>query len=231
MSDLDRWWGEAKNIWENWRRQLAQLTPGPSVSADQLRAADALTRWQAVRALANRPHPDLLPELIQLCGDEDEMVRDAAVDALVSWGPAISLEPARQALVASPAPRAVIALLRLLARLPDAANRAAIVPWLQAEQAEVRAAAFMALAALCDDEDLPQLQAALAEDDIRVQRAILATLCAPEAGPLAAQAASSSDPILRQRASQAQPRIQRQLEAKRKAETRAQKQQPPENGE
>jgi len=226
MSDLERWREEMKNVWETWRRQLARLTAGPGVSAEQLRAADALTRWRAVHALANHPNPGLLPELIQLCGDADELVRAAAVDTLISWGPAVSLESARQALAAAPAPAAAISLLTLLARLPDAANRAAILPWLQADEGEIRAAAFMALAALCDDEDLPRLQAALAEGDIRVQRAIMATLCAPEAGPLAAKAAAASDPILRQRADQARPRIQHHLTAKRKAEARAQKQQP-----
>ncbi len=225
MSGLDRWLAEAKNVWETWRLQFARLTPGSNGISDQLHAADALNRWRGVRALIERPNPGLLPELLQLCGDEDELVRGAAVDALVSWGPGMVLEPARQALSAQPGRESAVSLLILLARLPDAANRAAIEPWLQADEPEMRAAAFMALAALCDDADLPRLQAALAEDDILVQRAIMAALCAPEAGSLAEEATAASDPILRQRAAQARPRIQRQLEAKRKAEARTQKSQ------
>ena len=233
MSGLDRWLERAKSLWEDGRVQLVRLIPGPKITPEQLQSTDALTRWRAVRALAHHPNPGLLSGLIQLCGDEDEMVRAAAVDTMVSWGPTVVLEPARQALIAAPDPPSVSALLTLLARLPDPANRAAIEPWLQADEPEVRATAFMALAALCDDEDLPQLQTALAEGDIRMQRAIMATLCAPEAGPLVAKAALASDPIQRQRAGQAGPRIQRHLEAKRKAEARAQKAQltPPDDAD
>ena len=224
MSGPDRWLEQAKSLWEDWRVRLVRLTPGPKITPEQLQSADALARWRAVRALAGRPAPDLLPELIRLAGDEDELVRDAAVDALASWGPTVVLEPVREALAAQPDPTTAASQLVLLARLPDATHRAVLQPCLEADEPEVRAAAFMALAALCDDADLPLLEDALAEGDIRVQRAIMAMLCAPEAGPLAAKAASATDPILRQRAGQAGPRIQRHLEAKRKAEARAQKQ-------
>jgi len=223
MSDLDRWLGSAQTTWRRWRRRMSHLAPGPKVTREQLQAEDALTRWRAVRALARRPHPELLPALLTLSDDPDEMVRDEVVNVLVSWGPETTLEPVHRALAVKPAPLSAAALLTILARLPDPANRGVIQPWLEDEDVHVRAAAFMALAALCDDDDLPRLEEALAEDDVRVQRAIMTTLCASEAGPLAETAARATDPILRQRAAQAQPRIQRQLEARRKAEERAQK--------
>jgi len=225
MSGPDRWMEQAKSVWESWRVHLVRLTPGPKVTPEQLQSSDALARWRAVRALTGRPAPDLLPELIRLAGDEDELVRAAAVDTLVSWGPAVVLVPVREALAAQPAPAVAVSLLGILARLPDSTHRAVIQPWLDADEPEVRAGAFMALAALCDDADLPLLEDALAEEDIRVQRAIMATLCAPEAGPLAAKAATTSDPIQRQRAVQAGPRIQRHLEAQRQADARAKKKQ------
>jgi hypothetical protein len=62
---------------------------------------------------------------------------------------------------------------------------------------------------------------ALEKEDVRVQRALMTTLCAPEAASLAIRCENSSDPILRQRAIQALPRIQRNLEAKQEAETKA----------
>jgi HEAT repeat protein len=229
MSDLDRWLDTARNTLQQWKTQLARFAPGPAVSAEQLTSEDASTRWRAVRDLKGHPNAELLPRLVQLSDDPDEMVRAAVVETLASWGPAAVLEPVRLALAAHPTSASATVLLEILARLPDPANRAAVQPWLDDEDVDVRSAALMALAALCDDDDLPQLEKALADEDIRVQRAVMTTLCAPSAGPLAARAASAADPILKQRAVQAAPRIQRHLDAKRKAEERAQKKQAKQN--
>ncbi len=225
MSDLDRWLETAKSTLQQWRVQLNRLAPGPAVDPEQLSSEDPSTRWRAVRRLQGHPNPQLLPRLIALSNDPDELVRAAVVQTLVSWGPNIVLAPVQKALADHPQPASAAALLEVLAHLPDVANRPVVVPWLTDEDVAVRAAAYMALAALCNDTDLPRLQQALAEDDLPVRQAIMAALCAPEAGPLAAKAASSSDPILNQRAVQAAYRIQRNLDAKRKAEQRAQKKQ------
>jgi HEAT repeat protein len=219
MSGLDRWLEEARNRWDALRVQLTRLAP-PPVAPEQLADDDPARRWRAVHALVGHPRVDLLPQLLQLAGDDDPMMRAAAVDALVSWGPAIVLEPVREALAQTPAPEAAASLLEVLARLPDPANRAAIEPWLDHETPEVRAAAFMALAALCDDGDLPVLRRALREGDRNLQRAILATLCAPAATELAQRASSSSDPILRQRGERALRRIQQALAQAEKATSR-----------
>ncbi len=207
MSGLDRWLEEARDAWKVLRIRASRLTPAP-IAPDQLASENATERWRAARALIGRPRADFLPQLIRLTGDEDPMTRAAAVDALASWGPTLVLEPVRLALAQSPAPDAAIALLELLARLPDPANRAAIQPWLEHDAPDVRAAAFMALAALCDDADLPTLRRALKEEGLPTQRAILATLCAPGAEPLAQRAANAHDPILSQRGRQALERIQ-----------------------
>jgi len=228
MSDLDRWLKSAKTTWQRWQMQLNRLTPGPKVTQEQLQTDDALTRWRALRALALRPQPELLPALLALSDDPDEMVRAEVADVLVAWGKDVVLEPVQKALAAAPAPHSATVLLETLARLPDPANRAYLQPWLTHEDGQVRAAAAMALAALCKDDDLPQLQQALAEDDIQVQRAIMRALCAPAAGPVAEQAARATDPILRQRAAQAQSRIQKNLEAQLAAAARtARKDTPP----
>lgn len=208
MSGLDRWLDEARNKWGALRVQFTRLAPTP-ITADQLASEDAVTRWRAVHALVDRPRADLLPQLIALMRDEDVMVRAAAVDALVSWGPTIVLEPVRQALAQSPSSETAIALLEVLARLPDPMNRAAIQIWFDHENEAVRAAAFMALSALCNDADLSLLGRALKEDGLLVQRAIMATLCAPNASSLAQCAADSTDSVLRQRGRQALARIQR----------------------
>ena len=225
MSDLDRWLDSARSTLQQWRVQLARFAPGPAITPEQLTSDEALERWRAVRDLQGHPQPDLLPQLLRLSDDPDEMVRAAVGETLVSWGPTAVLDSVRQALTAQPSPASAVVLLEVLARLPAPANRAVLQPWLDDENVDVHAAALMALAALCDDTDLPLLEKAYKEGDIRVQRAVLTTLCAPDAGPLAARAASASDPILKQRAVQAAPRIQRHLEAREKAEARAQKQQ------
>ena len=216
MSGPDHWWDAARSTWEQTRLRLARLAPGPGVSPDQLASEETLTRWRALRALMGRPNPGLISGLIEMTGDPDEMVRAGVADVLVSWGPTTTLEPVRAALAAHPGPDSAATLLAILARLPDPANRGAIAPWLQSDDVAVRAAAFMALAALCDNEDLPSLEKALADEDVTVQRAIMTTLCAPDAGPLAAKSLAASDPILRQRAVQAQPRIQREKEVRSK---------------
>ncbi len=208
MSGLDRWLEAAQSRWRTLRVHVGRLSPAP-VDASQLASEDVITRWRAARALAGRPRPALLPRLIELTGDADAMVRTAAEDALVSWGPDATLEPVRRALAQTPSPRQTASLLAVLARLPDPANRDAILPWLDHEDEEVQAAALMALAALCDDADLPTLQRALREGHRVIQRAILATLCAPGAESLARQALAARDPALRQRAQQALDRIQR----------------------
>ncbi len=208
MSGLDRWLDEARTKWDALRVQFTRLAPTP-VTLDQLASDDAVKRWRGAHALIGRPRADLLSQLIALTGDEDAMVRAAAVDALVSWGPTLVLEPVRQALAQSPSSGTAIALLEVLARLPDPANRAGLQPWLEHEDEAVRAAAFMALAALCDDDDLPILERALKEGGLQVQRAIMTTLCAPHAASLAQRAADSADPVLRQRGQQALARIQR----------------------
>ena len=208
MSGLDRWLDAARTRWEALRVQLTRLTPAP-VAPDQLASEDATARWRAVRALVQRPRADLLPQLLALTGDDDAMVRASAVDALVSWGPTVALESIRQALAQAPEPPQATALLEALARLPDPANRAAITPWLDHSEPGVRAAAFMALAALGEDDDLPVLRRALKTGDLVMQRAILAALCAPGAEDLAQRAASSNDPVLRQRGEQALARIHR----------------------
>ncbi len=218
MSGLERWRESAKKAWGQWRIRLARLVSGLKIAPDQLADADPVARWRALRALMQTPRPDLLPVLLALAEDPDELVRAEVADVLVSWGPDVALEPVRGALADHPAPASAEILLTILARLPDPAHRDALRPWLEHEDAMVRAAAFMALAALCENSDLPQLEEALAEGEIHAQRAILTTLCAPEAGPLAERALASSDPIVRQRAAQAGPRIQRNLEAAHKAE-------------
>ncbi|HIQ11442.1 MAG TPA: HEAT repeat domain-containing protein [Caldilineales bacterium] len=208
MSGLDRWLEVAQSKWRAIRVHVARFSP-VLVDASLLASEDVIARWRAVRALAGRARPPLLPRLIELTGDADAMVRAAAEDALVSWGPAAALEPVRQALAQTPPPRQTAALLAVLARLPDPANRAIILPWLDHEDEGVRAAALMALAALCDDEDLLTLQRALKEGHREIQRAIFATLCAPGAESLARQALDARDPALSQRAQQALARIQR----------------------
>ena len=208
MSGLDRWLDEARTKWDALRVQFTRLAPTPIIP-DQLASDDAVKRWRSAHALIGRPRADLLSQLIALTGDEDAMVRAAAVDALVSWGSTIVLEPVRQALVQSPSLGTAIALLEALARLPDPANRAVLLPWLEHEDEAVRAAAFMALAALCDDDDLPILGRVLKGGSLQVQRAIMTTLCAPDAASLAQRAADSSDPVLSQRGQQALARIQR----------------------
>jgi len=208
MSGLERWWQEAKERFETLRARWSRWVPAP-VSREQLTAEDAAVRWRAVRALVGRPHANLLPRVVDLAGDEDAMVRAAAVDALVSWGPAVVLEHVHTTLKAPPSRESTISLLEVLARLPDPANREAIQPWLDVEDEGVRAAAWMALAALCDDDDLPRLGRALKEGGLPMQRAIMTTLCAPHATDLARRAAEASDPVLRQRGQQALARIQR----------------------
>lgn len=215
MSDLDLWLETARTTWQRWRIQLARLSPGPGVTSDQLASEDALTRWRAVRSLMRRPQPDLLSSLLALADDPDVMVRDEVANVLASWGPENVSEPVRRMLANPLSPTSATTMLTILVRLPDPANRSAIQKWLEHESATTRAAAFMALTALCDDSDLPNLESALAEEDIQVQRAIMSVLCAPEAGSLAQKNLTSSDPILRQRAAQAQPRIQHNLEYKR----------------
>ena len=212
MSDLDDWLESAKTRLQRWQMQLKRLAPGPKVKREQLEADDALTRWRALRTLTRRPQPELLPALLALSADPDEMVRAEVGDVLASWGKDVVLEPVQQALAAAPAPLSATVLLETLARLPDPSNRAYLQPWLRYEDGQVRAAAFMALAALCEDDDLSRLEEALGEEDVRVQRAIMHTICAPAAGPLAEKAARADDPILHQRSVQAMARIQRRKE-------------------
>jgi len=203
MSGSERWLAKAQTLWRKSRRRLRALASGQRVTPEQLASADAVSRWRAVRTLRPLPRPDFLPALLALTDDADPMVRAAVVDALTSWGPDIALSPIRQALAAHPGPMAAAALLEALARLPEPDNRSTILPYLSDADEAVRAAGLMALAALCDDSDLPRLTAAWAQESIRVQRAIMTRLCAPAAGPLVQQALSADDSILRQRAAQA----------------------------
>ena len=219
MSGLESWLEAAHDVWQKLQRKASRLAPSP-IAAEDLDARDPVTRWRAARALIGRPREEFIPRLIAMAGDDDALVRAAAVDALASWGPDLVLASVRTALVQSPTPAAAASLLHLLARLPDPANRAAIQPWLEHDDPEVRAAAFMALAALCDDADLPALIQALKTEPRPVQRAILSTLCAPGATRLAQRAAQSHDPVLSQRGQQALARIQRQASHQAQAHQR-----------
>jgi HEAT repeat protein len=214
MSGLEYWLETINAAWKRWRMQFTRLTPGPKIKREQLESDDALIRWQAIRTLAQHPQIQQLSTLLILSGDPDAMVRAEVVNALASWGADVALKPVQQALAEAQSPASAAALLETLARLPAPANRDVIQPWLADEDVHVRAAAFMALAALCDDDDLPRLEETLKGDDIQVQRAILTALCAPEAGLLAEKAARSTDPILRQRGAQAAARIQRRREVR-----------------
>lgn len=207
MSGLDRWLQEAREVWQGLRLGLTRLVP-PAVTAEDLDAGSPTRRWRALRALRHHPQPDLLPLLIQHLGDEDGMVRAAAEDVLVAWGPDRVLDAVRQALAGDVAPQQWAALLRVLARLPDASHRPLISPWLEDPDPEVRAAAWMALAALGADEDVPRLAQVLREGDPALQRGILATLCALGARGLAERAMAAQDPVLRQLGMQALARIE-----------------------
>lgn len=209
MSDPEQWLTKAQTVWRKSLMRLRALAGGPRVTSQQLASADVITRWRAVRNLRSSPQPGLLPALLALTDDTDPMVRAAVVDALASWGSDIALPSIRQALAARPGPVAAEALLEALARLPEPDNRAAILPHLSDADEAARAAGFMALAALCDDSDVPRLTDAWVQESLRVQRAIMTRLCAPAAGPLLQQALSSHDPIVRQRAAQAHLQAQR----------------------
>ncbi len=212
MSAFERWMESARSRWDELRLHLNRLAPAP-VSPDQLTTDDGAARWRALRALMDRPSPGLLPQLMALTADADPMMRAAAGDVLASWGPTAVLEPIHNALAQSPPPEQAAILLGVLTRLPDPANRDVIQPWLAHEHDDVRAAAYMALAALCDDADLSTLRQALREGDPALQRAILTTLCAPAAEPLAQRAADSRHPVLAPLGRQALARIQQQRDA------------------
>lgn len=223
MSELEQWLEKAQNFWQKSRIRLRGLASGPRVTPEQLVSADAVTRWRGVRSLLTAPQPALLPTLLSLADDADPMIRAAVVDVLASWGSSIVLSPTRQTLAAQPGSAAATTLLEVLARLPDPENRSAILPFLAHEDESVRAAALMALAALCDDSDIAQLREAWDAASIAIQRAIIAGLCAPAAESWVQDALTADDPVLRQRASQAMSRIQRQAARQQQLAERAQK--------
>ncbi len=203
MSGPESWWERAQKAWQHWRWRVMAWVPAPDF-AEQLGATDPLQRWRAVRALRTRPKPDLLPALLALMDDDDPMVRAAVVDTLAAW-PADSILPhVRQALGQDPSPRAAAALLELLARHPQPENRAAIQPWLDHAQQQVRAMAWMALAAIAEENDIAALEQAWEQEPVQVQRAILTALRIPQARAIYQKARASSDPILRQLAQKAE---------------------------
>lgn len=211
MSELEQWLEKAQNFWQISLMRLRGLAFGPRIIPKHLASADTTTRWRWVRSLLTAPQPALLPTLFSLAEDVDPMVRAAVADVLISWGPTIVLAPTRWTLDAHPVPAAASTLLEVLAHLPAPENRSAISPFLSHEDESVRAAAFMALAALCDDNDIPVLREAWDAASIPVQRAIIAGLCAPAAEPWAQEVLTADDPVLRQRADQALVRIHRRM--------------------
>lgn len=210
-----------KTRWQDWRQRLQRWLPGPRIAPSALHDPAAATRWRAVRALRHHPSPELLPELMTLGADEDELVRAALVDTLASWGPQLVLPALQKALATDASPLAASTWLMTLSRLPDASARSSILPWLEEDDPDVRGAALMALAALGDDADAPLLIAAWEQGDRHVRQAILTTLRAPAAEPLVARALQSDDALIRQRALQAQARLQAGAKASAQASSNA----------